>query len=97
MRGKVKYVKREEWFKENSSDHWSSDVHAVRYTNTYAVLFNGDKVCIDEEDIRYYYGYSRITKSLISRLNDDLKYKRIEYDQDWDGDYSLDGSLSDYI
>ena len=47
MRGKVKYVTRSIRYEENQSDHWRSDVHAVRYTNTYAVLYNGDEVDID--------------------------------------------------
>ena len=61
MRGKVKYVTRSIWYEENQSDHWRSDVHPVRYTNTYAVLYNGDEVDIDEDDIRDYYDRSRIT------------------------------------
>ena len=97
MRGKVKYVTRSIWYKENQSDHWRSDEHAVRYTNTYAVLYNGDEVCIDEDDIRDYYDRSRITRELVSELSDDLHNVWIEYYEDEDGDYCLDGELSDYI
>ena len=60
MRSKVKYVTRSIWYEENQSDHYRSDVHAVRYTTTYAVLYNGDEVDIDEDDIRDYYDRSRI-------------------------------------
>lgn len=97
MRGKVKYVTRSICYEENQSDHWSSDVHAVRYTNTYAVLYNGDEVDIDEDDIRDYYDRSRITRDLVSELSDDLHNEWIEYYEDEDGDYCLDGELSDYI
>lgn len=36
MRGKVKYVTRSIWYEENPQYHWSSDVHAVRYTDSIA-------------------------------------------------------------
>ena len=97
IRGKVKYVTRSIWYEENKSDHWRSDVHAVRYTNTYAVLYNGDEVDIDEDDIRDYYDRSRITRDLVSELSDDLHNEWIGYYEDEDGDYCLDGELSDYI
>ena len=97
MRGKVKYVTRSIWYEENQSDQWRSDVHAVRYTNTYAVLYNGDEVDIDEDDIRDYYDRSRITRDLVSELSNDLHNEWIEYYEDEDGDYCLDGELSDYI
>ena len=97
MRGKVKYVTRSISYEENQSDHWRSDVHAVRHTNTYAVLYNGDEVNIDEDDIRDYYDRSRITRELVSELINDLHNVWIEYYEDEDGDYCLDGELSDYI
>ena len=97
MRGKVKYVTRSISYEENQSDHWRSDVHAVRYTKTYAVLYNGDEVDIDEDDIRDYYDRSRITRDLVSELSDALHNEWIEYYEDEDGDYCLDGELSDYI
>lgn len=97
MKGKVKYVTRSVWYEENQSDHWSSHEHATRCTNTYAVLYNGDEVDIDEDDIRDYYDCSHITSNIIRQLSDDLHNEWIEYSEDWDGDYSLDGDLSDYI
>lgn len=92
MRGKVKYVTRSVINVVNPSGHWKP----VRVTNTYAVLYNEDKVCIDEDDIREYYGRSRITRYLIEKLNDDFHNKWIEYSCD-DDEYWLDGDLSDYI
>ena len=52
---------------------------------------------IDEDDIRDYYDRSRITRDLVSELSDDLHNEWIEYYEDEDGDYCLDGELSDYI
>lgn len=97
MRGKVKYVTRSVWYEECQDDHWKSDTHAVRCTNTYAVCYNGDEVDIDEDDIRDYYDCTYITKGLVSELSDDLHNEWIEYSEDWDGDYCLDGNLCDYI
>lgn len=97
MRGKVKYVTREVWYREDSSSHWSSDEHPVRETSTYAVLYDGDEVEIDEDDIRCYYERGRITTGLIQQLSDDLHNEWIDYYEDDDGDYWLDGELSDYI
>ena len=97
MRGKVKYVTRDVWEKEIQSNHWSSDYHTERCTNTYAVLYDGNEVEIDEDDIRDYYDCCRITGNIVNQLSDDLHNEWIEYSEDWDGDYSLDGELSDYI
>ncbi len=97
MRGKVKYVQRNVFYKENLEYRHSHDVHAVRYTNTIAVLYNGDKVYLDEDDIRDYYDHQRITSAVINELNNDLHNVYIEYEEDEDGDYCLDGTLSDYI
>lgn len=97
MRGKVKYVTRNVWTVEVTENHWDSDLHPVRYTETYAVLYNGDEVDIDEDDIRDYYDRSRITNGLINELSNDLHNVWIDYYEDEDGDYCLDGCLSDYI
>ena len=97
MRGKVKYVDRKEILKENSANHWDSNLHARRYTNTYAVLYNNENVDINEDEIRNYYACQNLTKNRIQQLNNDLHNKWIEYYEDKDGDYCLDGCLSDYI
>lgn len=97
MRGKVKYVTRSVWYKENQAFHWSSDIHAMRYTNTYAVLYNGDQVDLDEDDIREFYDRTRITYDLVQELSNDLHNEWIEYNEDEEGDYCLDGCLSNYI
>lgn len=97
MEGIVKYVTRNVWYEECTSDHWRSDVHPRRYTCTYAVLYNGDEVEIDEDDIRDFYDCYNLTANVIQGLNDDLRNECIEYYEDDDGDYYLDGCLEDYI
>lgn len=82
MRGKIKYVRRDEWKVEATEDHWSSDVHPIRHTRTYAVLYNGDEVDIDEDEIRDYYNRQRLTGNIIEELNNDLYNKWIVYDDD---------------
>ena len=102
MRGKVKYVDREVSYKTTSGYQNNFDVHDLRCSNTYAVLYpdtDGDELCvdIDEDDIRDYYDRGRITNALIRELSNDLHNVWIEFSEDDDGDYSLDGELNDYI
>ena len=95
MRGKVKYVDRAIWYVGNPYRPSQQE----RQTNTYAVLYNGDEVDIDEDEIRDYYDCSRITQSLLGQLSDDMHNVWIEYSEydDPDDGYYLDGELSDYI
>ena len=86
MKGKVRYVKRAVWWEYNE-----------RCTNTFAVLYNGDNVCIDEDEIRECYDCSHITRSLIQELSDDLRNEWIEYSEDWYGDYWLDDNLEEIV
>ena len=97
MRGKVKYVRRNIWYEENSSDHWTSHNHAVRCTCTYAVTYSGDEIEIDENDIRDFYDISNITRDIIEQLNNDLHNVWVNYYEDEDGDYYLDDDLEDII
>lgn len=93
MKGKVKKVWRDVWYVEGTEDHWKSDVHPLRCTRTYALLYDENEVDIDEDDIRDYYECSNITRNIIESLNDDLHNVWIEYDEDGD----LIGELADYI
>lgn len=100
MKARVKRVKRSVWYEENASYTHDHDVHAVRYTNTYAIAkWKGEKyyIDLDEDDIRNYYGRTRITRDLIEELSNDLYGEIIEFYEDEDGDYVIDGCLSDYI
>ena len=97
MRGKVKYEFRKVWYKVNEMFLHSHDIHAKRYTNTAAVLYNGDWVYIEENEIRDYYGRTRITRELIGKLSNDLHNKYIDYEADEDDIYWLDGDLCDYL
>lgn len=94
MRGKVKYVDRSIWYR---GDPWQSSKQE-RCTNTFAVLYNGDEVVIEEDDIRNYYDCSKITRYRIDELSNDLHNVWIEYDEyDDDDGYFMCGELSDYI
>lgn len=97
MEGKVKFVRRDVWFIENQEYSNDSDMHARRCTATYAVLYNYDEVEIDEDDIRDYYDIRYLTAGVISALNESLHNVYIDYYEDEDGDYCLDGCLEDYI
>lgn len=95
MRGKVKYVDRSIWYVGNPYRRSEQK----RCTNTYAVLYNGDEVDIDEDDVRDYYDCSHITRSIIDQLSNEMHNEWIEYSEydDPDDGYYLDGDLSDYI
>lgn len=80
MRGKIKYVTRYEGYRESTKDHWRSDVHPLRETGTYAVLYNEDTIDIDEDEIINYFGCRRLTRNMIQRLSDALHNKWVEYD-----------------
>ena len=97
MKSKVTSVKRSEYFSQMQQDAPRHDVHAVRHTNTFANTKCGDKVCIDENDIKSFYGRKRITPNLITLLDVVLKGVEILYELNSDGDFSLKGSISDYI
>lgn len=97
MEGKVKFVRRDVWFIENQEYSNDSDIYARRCTATYAVLYSHDEVEIDEDDIRDYYETRYLTAGVISALSESLHNVYIDYYEDEDGDYCLDGCLEDYI
>lgn len=90
-----------EWDDGNDFDPDSGEgeVNYVRFDrgDIWAVLTNGDEVYIDSDDVLDYYGRQRLTRGLVHQLSDDLEGETIEYYLDDDGDWSLDGELSDYI
>ena len=97
MRGKVKYVSRAILYRGNKEFQSDPDIHPVRYTNTYAVLYNDHEVDIDEDEIREFFGRKRITNDLINKLSNDLHNVWIEYSEDDEGGYSFDDDLEDLI
>lgn len=80
MEGKVKRVVRAVGHKEGTADHWKSDVHSLRITRTYAELYNGKEVNINENQIRSVTGRKNITGKLINNINDKLHNKHIQHD-----------------
>lgn len=97
MKGKVKYVTRNVWYAGNAADQYSSDIHNVRFTTTNAILYDGKEVVIDEDDIKSYYDRSRITDKLVNTISESLHNIWINYSEDNDGVYHLDGNLEDYL
>lgn len=97
MRGKVKFVKRSQWYVGNQSDQYRSDVHDVRFTTTNAILYDSNEVVIDEDDIREYYNRKRINDSLVKIISDSLHNVWIDYYEDNDGVFWLRGSIDDYL
>ena len=97
MEGKVKQVKRSEWYVGNQADLHSHDWHDIRMTCLYAETYEGDRVIIDEKDVLNCFSRQRFSDSLISDLNTQLSNKKIKYDKNEEGDFCLKGSISDYI
>lgn len=97
MRGKVKYVTRNISYIGNMVYQHRSDVHDVRYTTTNAILYNGEEVVLDEDDIKSYYNRTRITDKLVNTISDSLHNVWVDYVTDKDGVNFLDGSIENYI
>ena len=97
MRGKIKCIKRSEWYVGNQAYQHSHDLHDIRMTCLYAETYEGHKVLIDEKDALNYFGRQRFSDSLISDLNTQLHNKIIEFKKNEEGDDSLTGSISNYI
>lgn len=97
MEGKVKQVKRSEWYVGNQAYQHSHDWHNIRMTCLYAETYEGDKVIIDEKDVLNCFSRQRFSDSLISDLNTQLSNKKIKYDKNEEGDFCLTGSIGDYI
>jgi len=97
MKGKVKQIKRSEWYVGNSAYQHSHDLHDNRLTCLYAETYEGHQVLFDEKDVLNYFGRQRFSDSLISNLNTLLYRKVIEFEKNEEGDNCLKGSIGDYI
>ena len=97
MKGKVKQIKRSEWYVGNMAYQNSHDLHDIRMTCLYAEMYEGHQVLIDEKDVLNYFGRQRFSDSLISDLNTQLHNKVIEFEKNKEGDNCLKGSIGDYI
>ncbi len=102
MRGKIRNIRRKKFEVIAQSSMSTHSEHAIRNTSTNAILYPDSEgrvreVCLDEDDIRSHYGQSRITDKLLSRLNDDLHNKYINYVQNDDGEYVIEGSIENYV
>lgn len=97
MKGKVRIIKRSEWYVGNQAYQHSHDLHDNRLTCLYAETYEGHQVLIDEADVLKYFGRQRFSDNLIAELNTLLHNKLIEYQKNQDGDYFLTGSIESFI
>lgn len=97
MKGKVKQIKRSEWYVGNTAYQHSHDLHNIRMTCLYAETYEGHNVLIDEKDVLNYFGRQRFSDSLISDLNTLLHNNVIEFEKNEEGDNCLIGSISDHL
>ena len=97
MKGKVKQIKRSEWYVGNQAYQHSHDFHDIRMTCLYAETYEGYKVIIPESEVLTYYGRKRFSDNLIDELNNALNNKYIEFEANEDGEYILSKSLSSYL
>ena len=96
MRGKVKQIKRSEWYVGNLAYQHSHDLHDIRMTCLYAETYEGHQVLIEEADVLRHFRRQRFSENLIAELNTHFLGKWIEYEKNSDGDFSLKGSISNY-
>ena len=52
MKGRVKIIKRSEWYVGNHAYQHSHDIHDNRLTCFYAETWEGHQILIDESDVR---------------------------------------------
>lgn len=97
MKGKVKQIKRSEWYVGNLAYQHSHDLHDIRMTCLFAESYDGYKVLLDEKDVLHYFDRQKFSDKLIEELNTLLHNKVVEFQKNGDGDYCLTGSISDYI
>ena len=96
MKGKVKQIKRSEWYVGNQAYQHSHDLHDIRMTCLYAETYEGHQVLIDEADVLRHFERQRFSANLIAELNTQFRDKLIEYEKNTDGDFCLKGSISKY-
>ncbi len=97
MKGKVKQVKRSEWYIGSQSIQHSHDIHNMRQTCLYAVTYDGQNVIIDENDVLRHFRRQRFSENLVAELNSLLHNKFIECERNAEGDFCLKESISQYI
>lgn len=97
MKGKIRQIKRSEWYVGNQAYQYNHDLHDIRLTCLYAETYERCQVLIDEKDVLNHFGRQRFSDSLISDLNTQLHNKVIEFEKNKEGDNCLKGSIGDYI
>ena len=97
MKGKIKQIKRSEWYVGNQAYQHSHDLHDIRMTCLYAETYEGDQVIIDEADVLRHYGRQRFSENLIAELNSALHNTFVQYEKNKEGDYCLMGGIDKYL
>ena len=97
MNGKIKCVRRSEWYVGNQAYQHSHDIHNIRLTCLYAETWEGHQILIDESDVLRYFGRQRFSDNLIAELNSALHNKLVQYEKNEEGDYCLLGGIDDYL
>ena len=97
MKGKIKQIKRSEWYVGNQAYQHSHDLHDIRMTCLYAETYEGHQVIIDEADVLRHYGRQRFSEKLIAELNSALHNKMVQYEKNKEGDYCLWGGIDKYL
>lgn len=97
MKGKVKQIKRSEWYVGNQVYQHSHDFHDIRMTCLYAETYEEHQVLIDEADVLRHYGRQRFSENLITELNSALRNKLVLYEKNTEGEYCLLGGIGDYL
>ena len=69
----------------------------LKHRNYETIIFYCNEVDIDEDDIKDYYDTRYLTANVIASLSESLHNVYIDYYEDEDDDYCLDGCLENYI
>lgn len=97
MKGKVKQIKRSEWYVGSPFIQHSHDYHDVRHTCLYAETYDGKTIVINEADVLAFFGRQRFSDNLVEELNGLFHNKWVECETNEDGDLCLKGKISDYL
>lgn len=97
MKGKVKLIKRSEWYVGNQAYQHNHDLHDIRMTCLYAETYEGHQVLINEADVLRHFGRQRFSDNLVAELNTALHNKWVQYEKNEEGDYCLYGGLNNYL
>lgn len=98
MQSEVKKVEISKWKVFSQGSALTAENHSVSLSNVFMTMKNGNLVSIDKQKILTHFNRQKITDALIyDILKPALMGKTVSYSKGADGDYYMDGELSDYI